>query len=118
MHQGVQGTFVHVERLNILPSEIISGLNRRLRENALTRADYQQSKRQLLDDVRDATVLQITPAVISCSINLLEKNVLRGINALHVACALEWKADVFVTSDKRQFDAAHHSGLHSEYLGR
>jgi predicted nucleic acid-binding protein len=39
------------------------------------------------------------------------------MDALHVACALEWKADLFVTSDRRQLDAAIKSGLHTEYLG-
>ncbi|MCP4666449.1 MAG: type II toxin-antitoxin system VapC family toxin, partial [Deltaproteobacteria bacterium] len=56
----------------ILAPEIISGLNRRLREGFLTANDYGKAKRQLLEDVRDATVLQVTPAVISHSVKLLE----------------------------------------------
>jgi hypothetical protein len=40
------------------------------------------------------------------------------MDALHVACAIEWKADLFVTSDKRQLVAAQNAGLHSEYLGQ
>ena len=101
----------------ILVPELISGLQRRLREGALHAGDYRKAKRLLLDDVRDATVLQLTPAVISRSVSLLEGNVLRAMDALHVACALEWKADLFVTSDRRQLDAAINSGLHTEYLG-
>ena len=100
----------------ILIPEIISGLNRRLRQGALTDRDYREAKRQLLDDVRDATVLQLTPAVISEAVKLLENNVLRVMDALHVACALEWKADLFVTSDGRQYDAAMNYGLCIEYL--
>lgn len=102
----------------ILVPEIISGLNRRLRERMLTVADYRAVKKQLMDDVRDATVLQITPSVISRAVKLLESNVLRSLDALHVACALEWQADLFVTSDRRQFTAATNTGLHAEYLGR
>jgi predicted nucleic acid-binding protein len=98
--------------------ELISGLNRRLREGAFTDRDYREAKRQLLDDVRDATVLQLTPAVISGAVKLLGNNVLRVLDALHVACALEWKADLFVTSDRKQFDAARHEGLRTEYLGQ
>ena len=60
----------------------------------MTAKDYRAAKRQLLDDVHDATVLQATPAVIARSVKLLENNVLRAMNALHVACALEWKADI------------------------
>lgn len=72
----------------------------------------------MLYDVRDATVLQITPSVVSRSVKLLESNVLRALDALHVACALEWQADLFVTSDKRQFMASTNAGLLSEYIGQ
>jgi predicted nucleic acid-binding protein len=102
----------------ILLPEIVSGLNRRLRERVLTRADYRAVKQQLLDDVRDATVLQITPSVVARSVKLLEDNVLRPLDALHIACALEWQADLFVTSDKRQFTASTNTSLRSEYIGR
>jgi uncharacterized protein len=102
----------------ILVPEIISGLNRRLRERILTVADYRAVKKRLLSDVSDATVLQITPAVVSNSVRLLEGNALRTLDALHVACALEWRADLFVTSDRRQFIAAKNSGLHAEYVGQ
>jgi len=102
----------------ILVPEIVSGLNRRLREQVLTIADYRAVKKQLLDDVRDATVLQITPSVISRSVKLLESNVLRALDALHVACAFEWQADLFVTSDRRQFTAAENTGLQSDFIGR
>lgn len=102
----------------IVVPEIISALNRRLREQALTDKEYQMSKRQLLDDVRDATILQVTPAAVAQSVKLLEMNVLRARDALHIACALEWKADLFITSDKRQLDAAMQSGLQCEYLGK
>ena len=102
----------------ILVPELISGLNRRLREGILTDKDYRKAKKLLIDDVGDATVLQLTPAVVARSVKLLEDNVLRAMDALHVACALEWKADLFVTSDKRQLDAAINSGLRAKYLGQ
>ena len=54
--------------------EIVSGLNRRLREERLSENEYRQVKGALLSDVRDAVVLQITPAVVSRSVTLLEKN--------------------------------------------
>ncbi len=102
----------------MLVPEIISGLNRRMREQILLTSDYRKVKKQLLEDVRDATVLQATPAVISSSVKLLENNVLRAMDALHVACALEWQAELFVTSDRRQLMAAKNSGLRTEYIGQ
>ena len=102
----------------ILVPEIISGLNRRLREGFLSKRDYRKAKMQLLEDVHDATVIQLTPSVISHSVKLLEKNVLRAMDAFHVACALEWPADLFVTSDKRQLIAAKNAGLSTEFIGQ
>jgi len=102
----------------ILVPEVVSGLNRRIREGILNISDYRAVRKQLLNDVRDAVILQITPSVISNSLKLLEKNALRAMDALHVACALEWKADLFVTSDRRQLIAAQNAGLHTEYLGK
>lgn len=101
----------------ILVPELFSSLNRLLREDALTAKEYREAKMQVLEDVRDATILQLTPAVISSSVKLLENNALRAMDALHVACAMEWKADLFVTSDRRQLDAARKSGLQTEYIG-
>ncbi len=102
----------------ILIPEILSGLNRRLREHILTAKDYKRLKGQLLEDVHDATVIQITPSVISHTVKLLENNTLRAMDALHVACALEWNADLFLTSDKRQFIAAKKVGLFTEFIGQ
>ncbi len=101
----------------ILVPEIISGLNRRLYERILSSSDYLKIKKQLLEDVGDAIVLQLTPNVISRSIKLLEGNVLRAMDALHVACALEWPAELFVTADRRQLTAAKKAGLRTEYIG-
>jgi uncharacterized protein len=102
----------------VLVPEIISSLNRRLREHILTIADYRAIKKQLIDDIGDATALQITPSVISRSVKLLENNALRALDSLHVACALEWRADLFITSDRRQFMAAKNAGLPAEYIGQ
>jgi len=102
----------------LLLPEIVSGLNRRLRERILSSNDYRKIKSQLLEDVTDATVIQITPAVISHSVKLMENNVLRAMDSFHVACALEWQADLFVTADKRQLTAAKNAGLMTEFIGQ
>ena len=38
-------------------------------------------------------------------------------DALHVACALAWRADVFVTADLRQARAAADAGLSTRLVG-
>jgi predicted nucleic acid-binding protein len=102
----------------ILVPEIVSGLNRRRREQILSKNDYRKIKIQLMEDVHDAIVLQVTPAVISRSVKLLETNILRAMDALHVACALEWQAELFATADRRQLKAAKNVGLLTEYIGQ
>jgi len=79
---------------------------------------YRTLKKQFMDDVRDATVLQITPSVISRSVMLLEGNVSRALDSMHVACAFKWQADLFVTSDRRHVMAATNAGLRTEYIGQ
>lgn len=102
----------------LLVPEIVSALNRRVREGALDMKNYRMVKTHLLNDVRDASILQTTPSVIARTVALLETNVLRAMDAIHVACAIEWQADVFATSDKRQWLAAKNAGLAAEYLGQ
>lgn len=91
--------------------EIISALNRRVREDLLSAQQYGTIKEHLAADVRDAVIINLTPEVISASISLLEASPLRAMAALHVACALAWEAELFVSSDQRQIAAAENAGL-------
>lgn len=91
--------------------EIISALARRLREGRLPHKAYQQAKAQLAADLGDAVILALTPAVVAEAIRLLEEHPLRAMDALHVAGALVWIADLFVTSDQRQLAAARGIGM-------
>ena len=101
----------------ICTPEVVSALNRRHREGVLTADEYRQAKAQLAADVKDATVLNLTPAVIGRSVALLERSVLRAMDSLHVACAIEWGADLFVSSDHRQATAAADAGLEIRFIG-
>ena len=91
--------------------EIISGLCRLSRDSILTKNQYEVTKEALLRDFEDITVCNITPAVIGQTIHILETNTLRTLDAIHIGCALEWKAEAFVSSDVRQISAAKKTGL-------
>ena len=91
--------------------EIVSALRRRLRDRALTQAQYNDAKRRLLADIRDADIIGLTPSVIGSAIMVIETSPVRAMDALHVACALEWGAELFVSSDNRQLIAARRAGL-------
>jgi len=98
--------------------EIISALNRRLREKYITRKEYTKIKERLIIEIIDAIIVNVVPEIISESIVLLEKNKLRTIVSIHIASALLWQPDIFVSSDKRQISAAKKSGLKVKYVGK
>jgi len=95
----------------ICVSEIISALNRRLREALLTKSQYAEVKLQLITDIRDADIIQLTPSVLATAVHTLEMNPVRAMDALHIACAVEWKAELFASADLRQLAAAKRAGL-------
>ena len=96
--------------------EVLSGLCRLRRERRLSPQHYAEIKRALVRDAEDSTLIHITDQVIVRTFDLLERWPLRSSDALHVACAAEWGADVFVSADQRQCDAARAYGLRVETL--
>ena len=91
--------------------EVVSALSRRRGERTLTRRQYESAKQRLMEDVRDADIINLTPSVVGSSIAVIERGPLRTLDALHVACALEWEAELFVSSDRRQLVAAKRTGM-------
>ena len=95
----------------ICPPEITSALSRLRRQSSISAAQYDAAKKALFEDIEDMSVCAITIPVVHGAIDLLERHPLRTMDALHVACALDWQADLFVSSDRRQLAAAAKSGL-------
>ncbi len=96
--------------------EVVSALNRRKRDRTLSAIQYREAKQRLLDDVRDAIIVNLTPSVIGSAIRIIETSPVRAMDALHVACALEWGADLFASSDDRQLKAAKRAGLTTQQI--
>jgi len=94
--------------------EIISAFCRLQREARITDTQYRSLKSMLLADIEDAAICDLTPAVLQQTVASLESNVLRGMDAIHIGSAVVMKADVFISSDKRQLDAATRAGLQIE----
>lgn len=94
--------------------EILSAFNRRLRERGLRQSDYKLMKERLLEDVTDATIVDLTPAVIKEAVVMLETSILRGADALHIAAAVAWDAEWFISADRRQLAAARKAGLRTK----
>lgn len=91
--------------------EIVSAFCRLRREQKISDLQYRQLKSLLLADIEDAAICDLTPEVLARAISSLEHNVLRGMDAIHIGSALALKADVFVSADQRQRDAAIRAGL-------
>lgn len=96
--------------------EVISALNRRIRERDLSRRQYETAKGNMFEDARDAEIVNITPDVISTCITVLEATAVRAMDALHVACAVRWEAEIFVSADERQIAAAKKAGLRTKLV--
>jgi predicted nucleic acid-binding protein len=91
--------------------EFISTLSRLLREKKLVQAQYRKLKEEAVIDLIDMDICQITQDILCLAISLLESNILRAMDALHVACALAVESEVFISGDQRQLSAARETGL-------
>jgi uncharacterized protein len=91
--------------------ELISTLSRLVREKKLTKADYQKLKGEAMADLTDVDICQITPEVLASVVSLLESHPLRAMDAIHLACALTVKPNVFVSADHRQLSSARKAGI-------
>ncbi len=97
-------------------SEVVSGLCRLRREGKLSPQQYAENKWALIQDVEDSVIIHITDQVVARAVELLERWPLRSSDALHVACAAEWAADLFASADERQCKAARGYGLRVEVV--
>ena len=94
--------------------EIISAFCRLRSEARIHDTQYRQLKSLLLTDIEDAAICDLTPAVLAQAISSLETNVLRGMDAIHIGSAVTLGADVFISADQRQREAAARAGLRVE----
>jgi uncharacterized protein len=91
--------------------EMISTLNRLVREGRLSADDYKKTRDLILREIEDAEICYVTPDVVTRTMRCLENNALRAMDALHLGCALMVESDLFVSSDQRQIEAAKRVGL-------
>jgi len=91
--------------------ELISTLSRLVREKKLAKADYRKLKANAMADLADVDICQITSEVLGTVVSLLESYSLRAMDALHLACALTVKPDIFISADHQQLSAARKAGL-------
>lgn len=95
-------------------AEIVSAFCRLRREGRISDADYRHLKSVLLLDIEDVAIGDLAPAVLAHAVASLEAGPLRAMDAIHVGTAVALEADVFVSADRRQQEAASRAGLRVE----
>jgi predicted nucleic acid-binding protein len=95
----------------LCPVEIVSAVSRLHREGRVSARQYAGIKARMLSDIRDITLVAIEATVVRNAISALESSPLKTLDSLHVACAMQWKPDCFVSSDILQIAAAKKIGL-------
>ena len=94
--------------------EIISAFCRLRRDKRISGTQYDQLKSALLSDIEDASICDLTPQVLAQAVHSLEASVLRGMDAIHIGSAVALRAEVFISADQRQCEAARRAGLRVE----
>lgn len=105
----------------LLVAEVISALNRRVREGAVTPRDYTRLSGCFRDDCLDIYhLIAFDDAIIDLACTLLERHPLRAYDAVHLATASSINqrlveagepALTFLSADDRLNDAAAAEGL-------
>ena len=93
-------------------AEVVSALCRLIRETKLVYSQYILLKEALVSDSENSEICDITSSVISVTTAVLEKTSCRAMDAIHIASAIQWQADLFASADLRQITAAEKFGLH------
>ena len=97
---------------SLCPPEAISVFCRLKRENKINEDEYVFLKESLFKDIEDANVITISPKVVSFAVSVLEKSPVRGMDAIHIGCAMMLQPEIlFVSSDSKQISAAENIGL-------
>lgn len=100
----------------IVVPELVSAFNRLLREGKLKNEDYLVLKRELAADVAAANVVDLTPDVIKSALECLERFSLRAMDALHLGAAIRSRAELFVSADHKQCQAARSLALNVDEI--
>jgi uncharacterized protein len=102
--------------LALLPCELASALNRRLREGDISRAIYRVAREQMKDDAIAISTVRVDEEVIQVSLRLLDLHPLQTLDSLYLAAALNLQRVsitpvLFVSADRKLLRAAQAEGL-------
>jgi uncharacterized protein len=96
--------------------EMHSAFNRLRLTKQITPTVYQSALADFEMEFSDFDVVPWTPELEARAISLLPNSNLRALDAIHIAAALTIDADIFVTCDERQAEAAKRIKVATAYL--
>jgi uncharacterized protein len=96
--------------------EIASFLNRLAREEQIAAEDYHLFKQVVLRDLSSTDILGVIEPILLGAVEVHEKCAIRTLDAIHLATARHVQCDLFVTGDRRQYEAAVALGLKAELV--
>lgn len=105
----VQGAFAKAAAVSVAPHlrlEIMASASRLLRDGLVDEAGFQWLAQQFHADLASWEVLPYSRAIEDASLRAVDAARVRAMDALHVGAALVARADLFVTADHRQAEAA------------
>jgi len=108
---GVWHTALHVAAASVLFAEASAGLAAARRAGRLTAGAHSSSRRDLWRCWADLEVVLPDGPLCERAGLLAERERLRGYDAVHLAAALEYEADMLVCGDGDLIDAALNSGI-------
>ncbi len=91
--------------------EIISSFSRLKRDRKISEEQFLQLKDAFLLEIKDVQLVNITSAIVTESVEIIQCCSVRTLDALHIACAQAVDIDLFATADHRQLEAARALGL-------
>ena len=86
--------------------EIYSAINRKKRDGNISNQHFQSIKQILLKEFEDFMVCPLSTEIITVVLGYLERYSLKTMDAIHLASAEDFQADLFVSSDVKQLEAA------------
>ena len=91
--------------------ECRSALHRLFSSRHLTQATSLQIWETIQVDIKDMEVVELDAGILRATLQIIDRQGVRTLDALQLACALRGRCDLFVTADQRQGQAAEGSSL-------
>ncbi len=106
----------------VLSLECLSALARRLQAGEVGEKDFKKIVKNMKDGLSVVETVRVTDDVLNMAEEVTVRSAARAMDAIHIASALLFRNGTgieiaFLTSDKKQYEAALHEGLKASFVG-